>query len=152
MDRSAVTVPARPRAIRDAKERGGRFAGDTSEDELVPELLRENNALLVRQNELLAEMLSEIRAQRGRRRPSRAHLLAAIATAVEERLFTAAEVLRHAEVNATLARALDAAEIATARSLGKYLRRIEGRTIDGVRVDRIGEDRDGMIWRCEFAS
>jgi hypothetical protein len=59
----------------------------------------------------LHAILDELRADqaRNRRRPSRSGLLAAIAVAVEDRAFNAAEVIDRATVNPALAAALDAA-------------------------------------------
>lgn len=92
-----------------------------------------------------AAILAELRRERPR--PDRARVLPAIATAIGDRAFNAAEVLNHATVDRELAAVLDAARIPNARILGQYLRTIEGRTIGGVRVERIGEDREGIVWR-----
>src|SRR5262245_4611136 len=102
---------------------------------------------------VVQQLVAELRAQRQdherrRQRPSRAGLLSAIATSVGDREFTAAEVLRHAEVDPALATALDRAELTTARLVAKFFQQVKGRTIDGVRVEPIGKDGDGSIlWR-----
>jgi hypothetical protein len=77
-------------------------------------------------------------------------LLSVIAAAVQGREFSAVEVMKHARVTPVLAQTLTAARLTNARALGQYLLRVEGRPVGHVRVQRIGEDRDGIIWRCEF--
>jgi hypothetical protein len=83
-----------------------------------------------------------------RPRAARAALLPVIAASVRDLAFTAAEVIAHATVDARLERALAAAGIRNARQLGHYLRRAEQRTLGPVRVENIGAERDGVIWRC----
>jgi hypothetical protein len=94
-------------------------------------------------------MLAELRAALvARRRPSRRGLLATIAATVEDRAFNSLEVIRHAEITPRLAAALEAAQITNARALGKWFRAIEGRAIDGHRLERIGIEHDGaIVWR-----
>jgi len=115
-------------------------APDTDHDEPLAALLR---AVLAELRGLRADLAPP-------RRRSRVVLLAVIATAVQGRMFNAAEIVAHARINPVLAQALAAAGITTARSLGHYLRQGEGRAAGPVRVRRIGEDRDGLIWQCEF--
>jgi hypothetical protein len=54
----------------------------------------------------------------------------------------------HAGVDHRLAAQLAAAGISNARQLGHYLRRAERRPLGPVRIERIGDERDGAIWRC----
>lgn len=103
--------------------------------------------------ELLGDLVAEVRGLRAdlaasRRRPSRIALLPVIAAAVADRAFSAVELVQHAEmVDDGLRTALDAAHLTTARQVGKTLRALEGRTIRGLRLARIGTDRDGVVWR-----
>ena len=84
-------------------------------------------------------------------RAARAALLPVLAVSVQDRLFTAVEVMAHAAVDPKLAHALDAAGITSARSLGHLLRRAERRTLGPVHIWRHDErERDGIIWRCEL--
>jgi hypothetical protein len=101
----------------------------------------------------LREIRAELRGLRRdpkRRRLAREHLLPVLTTAVAGYAFTTAEVFRHAKTDETLSTALDAAEIANAQSLGKYLRSIKGRTIGGVRIEQIGDEAEGLVWRAEY--
>jgi len=41
---------------------------------------------------------------------------------------------------------------ASGRSLGRLLARAEGVQIAGAVVRRVGADRDGCVWACEFSS
>lgn len=81
-------------------------------------------------------------------------LLQAIAAASGGLKFTVAELLLHAEVVAD--RAADqhlhdaivgAAGAINGRRLGKLLGRLEGTELDGLRVVRVGADREGITWR-----
>jgi hypothetical protein len=74
-------------------------------------------------------------------------LLIAIAAAVADRAFSAAEVMAHAVYDEPLQRALAAAGISNARRLGKLFRRFEGSDIAGLQLQRIGSDYQGIIWR-----
>lgn len=72
-----------------------------------------------------------------------------IALFVRNKAFTAGELCAFA----TLPEAVNlrAALIALAgtfspRRLGKMLRRLEGQDISGYRVERCGQERDGIIW------
>ncbi len=72
-------------------------------------------------------------------------LVAAIAVAVGDRAFNARELVEHApEVGGPLAAAVGNL---SARKLGKALRRIAGKDFAGLRIEKIGDDRDGAIWR-----
>jgi len=65
-------------------------------------------------------------------------------------VFTAGEVITNSELSvaAALREALVAAlGAANARALGKLLRRVEGLELDGMRVQRCGQERDGVVWR-----
>ncbi|MFO1196584.1 MAG: hypothetical protein U1E86_06375 [Burkholderiaceae bacterium] len=69
---------------------------------------------------------------------------------VEDRAFSAIELAEHALLPASraLREAVEqAAGSLEARRIGRALARVEGRPIDGLRVERIGTDRDGIIWR-----
>jgi hypothetical protein len=110
---------------------------------------------------LLRELVEEVRGlradlarERGRspaRDASVEALLPVLAAAVADRAFTSREVVEHAVVDGALRAALDKAGVVTGRQLGKWLRRAEGRAIAGVRLERIGTDRDGVIWRVRVS-
>jgi hypothetical protein len=101
----------------------------------------------------LRELVTEVRSLRAdlartRRRPSRRRqLLPVIADAVQHRVFSAKELFEHADIDAALAAAFDAASIQSVRQLGKALHAIGGRAMHGLRLDRVGDDRDGAVWR-----
>jgi hypothetical protein len=74
-------------------------------------------------------------------------LLHALAAAVEDRAFSAAEVIAHARLDPGLATALETSHIHTARSLGQYLWVASEHPMGPIRVTRLGVDRDGVTWR-----
>ena len=109
----------------------------------------QNHALVLA---TLQALLQEVRGLRSdlrhsRQRPSRRGLLAAIAASVKDKEFNAAELLQHADVDATLATAFDVAQITTARQLGLVLRRLEGHVVDHCYLERLDVDRDGIVWK-----
>lgn len=74
-------------------------------------------------------------------------LLTALADVVGHRVFTARELHQHAVVTGgVLAEALDRAGIRTTRALGKALRRLARHEGSGLRLARVGSDRDGALW------
>jgi hypothetical protein len=75
-------------------------------------------------------------------------LLPVLAAAVEAKAFSAREVMeRAALLDVALRAALAAAGLDNPRQLGKWLRTVEGRQLAGVRLERIGTDHDGIVWR-----
>lgn len=102
--------------------------------------------------ELLREVLVELRGIRAaleRRsdvdRPEVAALLIAIFEAVGTRAFSGPELIDYAEVSSN-ARLLAACG-SNARKLGRIFRRIEGEACAGLRVERVGDSRAGIVWR-----
>jgi hypothetical protein len=84
----------------------------------------------------------ELRAAR-RAEPIAAVLLPVLASVAGSRCFTAREVIAHANVEPSLR---DALGVSSARRLGKYFRSIEGRKVNGFQLERIGAERDGLLW------
>jgi hypothetical protein len=110
---------------------------------------------------VLDEILAELRAirlvldqQRARPRDDddRRVLLALVASGGLMSRFSAREVVAHARHVPELAQALEAADAETPRAVGRLLRRVEGRVISGVRLERCGEDRGGLVWRVSRVS
>lgn len=116
---------------------------------------------------VLQQILAELRALRGEVRELRglraAHddqvigaLLDAIANTAGDLAFTARELVMHASLPDAAglhAAIIAAAGALNARCLGHFLRAIEGRDVNGMRIVRHGADRDGVIWAlrvCEF--
>jgi len=106
----------------------------------------------------IAEDVAELRAagDRGAKKDDAAlsGLVRAIAAASNGLTFTVAELLLHAEIVADHAadqRLHDAIVGAVGqvngRRLGKLLGRIEGHEFDGLRIVRVGADRNGITWR-----
>lgn len=124
----------------------------------LPALLRE---VLQGQQEILAE-LQELRAavaaRPGRKPTCSAEDLAlvqAIHLAVGSRAFVASEIIDYmlaprmkgaAEICAALRAAIAEPD---SRRLGKLLKRLDGLDLDGFRVVRVGEDREGAVWSVE---
>jgi len=74
-------------------------------------------------------------------------LLIAIVEAIRDHTFNSADVIRHAvRVSPELRDVLDAAGLLSARRLGKYLERLHGRELPGLRLERSDRDRHGVIW------
>ena len=105
---------------------------------------------------LLRELITEVQGLRAdlvhererHHKKSAADLVLTLAASVENKAFSTREVIAHAtRVEGDLSAALEVAGLSNPRQLGKWLRTIEGRTIAGVRLERIGIDRDGIIWR-----
>lgn len=108
--------------------------------------------LLAEIRDLLHEILDALPAhpRTGESRHSGgAALLAAIAAHAGERVFSAAEVARHAGVvTSDLEDAIiGSCGAVNARRIGKYLARIEGLNLGGRAVRRVGSDASGAIWR-----
>jgi hypothetical protein len=72
----------------------------------------------------------------------------AIADAVGPRIFYSAELMAHAKV--TRGQLLSLIGKRTIQQLGQVLSEISGKPVDGCRIERIGEDRTGAIWRVLF--
>lgn len=77
------------------------------------------------------------------------HLLMAISEAVGDKLFTASELIEHADkaddhLRAALAASLG--EKPAPRSLGKLLARLEAKPSGGLVICRVGDERAGIIW------
>ncbi len=77
-------------------------------------------------------------------------VLMALVDVVGPRRFSAAEVMAHALVAPALRDALAAADCDNPISLGRLLGRVEGREINGVMLLRVGEDRQGVVWKLRF--
>lgn len=69
--------------------------------------------------------------------------VATIAATVQGCVFSAAELLTHAQVDAALAQVLEAR---TAVDVGRRLRALMGRDVGGWTVERIARDADGILW------
>ena len=108
---------------------------------------------------MLRALVAEVRGLRADlardRRPSHlTHeaLLPVLARAVKDNAFSAREVMQHAAlVDGDLRAALHAADLRSARQLGKWFRTIEGQTLTGLRLDRLGADNQGVIWRVSYS-
>jgi hypothetical protein len=96
----------------------------------------------------LANVLAEIGRLRLALEPgdeADARLVAAIAATVGDAAFTSRELVRHAD--AGLGSALEGADLVSPREVGWCLRRLRGIVVDGFRLERVGTDRDGIVWR-----
>jgi hypothetical protein len=113
-------------------------------------LLRE---LVIATRDQTVAMVGELRAIRqlleNRARPRDAddlRVLTVLAACIGSVPFSAREVLRHAQVKPELSAALAAADCDTPRAIGRLLRRMERRTVDGVELVCVGSDRFGLTW------
>jgi hypothetical protein len=99
--------------------------------------------------QVLAE-LSRIRELLERREAGEPDLLRSIHHACRSTEFTTPELLRHAALpaNSDLQRALECEfDDPNSRRIGKFLASIAGRPIGGFMAERIGQEREGAIWR-----
>lgn len=74
----------------------------------------------------------------------------AVHASIGPRLFTAGDLAAHAALagsSALRSAILGVCRGLGARPLGRALRRLEGRPMAGLRVERIGIERDGVVWR-----
>jgi len=78
-------------------------------------------------------------------------LIVAIVRVVGSRCFTASEVIAHAPLDPGLASALRAAGATNAVRLGKRLKGVAGQAVRGVRVEHIGDEREGAVWVVRLA-
>lgn len=113
---------------------------------------------------VLCEIRDELRrlreaivgGQRGRLAPADraalADLLPIVAAAVADRAFTVRELRDHAALPSQLV-LRDAIEAnGGPNKLGRLLKRGDGFDVAGWRVERIGNDRDGLVWRVRAAT
>ena len=77
-------------------------------------------------------------------------LVGVLTTSTRGLSFTTAAVWRHRVVDEALAAALRHADIDSPKQLGRLLRRLEGRAVHGIRIARVGADREGIIWRASL--
>ena len=75
--------------------------------------------------------------------PATRALLDAIDAAAQGRVFSAAELVAHAGVDARLA---DALRGMSAKRVGKRLRAIAGRVCGGIVLQRVGREAGGTLW------
>jgi hypothetical protein len=82
-------------------------------------------------------------------------LLPVVSAALLDSIFTSRELIKHADDNLQLKQALpeaagrDAPSTSRARRLGRLLARSEGRAIEGLVVQRLGQSREGVLWKVE---
>jgi len=101
--------------------------------------------------EALERAVAALRALTGPRDHYDAAIIPAIAGAVGSRRFTCRELVAHSRVDPALAAALESADITTPRGCGKVLRRLERHPLSGYVLVRVGQDRDGIIWRVQVS-
>lgn len=114
-----------------------------------------DRALLIDLAATVRRLESEIRALRseiaaGRAAPPSADdtaLVAAIGATVGDAIFTAAELLTHADLDAELLAALVAANATATRQLGKIMQRVSGHDLGGLQIERVARERGGTLWR-----
>jgi len=104
-----------------------------------------------RQADLLSSMLRALERGRGSL-AVHVTLLIAITEAIGDRAFTGAQLFAHARVAPVLRDALEACDLTTAREFGWLARRLELSVLPGVRLERVRESRDGLMWRVWVSS
>jgi hypothetical protein len=137
----ALAVSASPSRRRDALA--------ISADADVLGLLRAVVAEQAQQRVMLAAILAALERNRGPRDQADAALLLAIAAAIDDRPFTSSQLMAHAAVDLALAAALADADIDHAQELGCVCRRLEGIAVKGLRLERVGASRSGIVWKVQ---
>jgi hypothetical protein len=108
-------------------------------------------------------LLAELRAirtllerQRFRRvmvSDSARELLQALAGIAPGLMFTSGEIVGHAAIDASLRALLEACcQPVSTRRVGRFLKRIEGLDLDGYRIERIGDAREGALWAVRVST
>ncbi len=77
-------------------------------------------------------------------KPDAATVIAAIADAVGQRIFSVTELMHHAAADDALRAALAGMN---AKQIGKLLHKNAGVNFGGCSVERMGEERGGALWR-----
>jgi hypothetical protein len=109
-------------------------------------LLRE---LITRQVAIEAKLDILLRLAPGPRDQGDVALVGIIATVARGLPFTAAALWRRRVAgDAALAEAFATCDIENPKQLGKLLRRLEGRDVDGIRLCRVGTNREGIVWHA----
>ncbi len=95
----------------------------------------------------LTARVAGLEARGGARDAAETLVLPAIASAIGARRFTSVDLLAHARVDPALADAIEAADVTNPREMGKLLARLETQPIAGLRLERVGGARVGVVWR-----
>ena len=108
-------------------------------------------AAVIARVEAIEQWRAEVQGSRGARDADDRALLVAIAESIGDRRFTSGELIHHATIAPALHEALRAADVQEPHELGVLFRRLQGITIDGMRVERTDDSRAGAVWRvlCE---
>jgi hypothetical protein len=72
--------------------------------------------------------------------------LLAIAETIGDRRWSSGQLLEHADLSPALHDALEAADVTNTRDLGWFCRRVHGSPSAGIRLERAGACRDGVLW------
>ena len=116
-----------------------------------PADVRQTVDLLAARLEALHVKVDTLLEQRGHGPRDRGdeHLVGVIAKSTHGLTFTTKAAWAHRTTDPEMADALAACDIESPKQFGKLLRRLEGRTVDSVRIVCVGMHRDGKVWRAE---
>lgn len=132
--------------------RGGSDAGPSLGASAIGQILREERI------SLLADEIADAERRLDKlRRRAADELFVAIAVETAGAAFSSRELWMHTRDIEALAPplrarfaalrcALDTARLRSAVHIGVFLRRVQMRTVGGIWIEAIGEDRDGKIW------
>ncbi len=76
-------------------------------------------------------------------------LMGAIALSTRSLTFTTSALWRHRAVDPALADALATCDVENPKQLGKLLKRLEARTVNGLRIVCVGICREGKVWQVQ---
>jgi hypothetical protein len=96
--------------------------------------------------DLLTQIREAERALRALHQQRDAQLLLTIAAVSADRVFTGVELWRHQAASRDLREAFRQSELGSCRRLGKRLERLQGQDLFGLQLERVGADRDGVVW------
>lgn len=117
----------------------------------VADLLRGIVAAQARQAEVLDAVLRLLERGRGARDQADEALLVAVVEAIGDRAFTVAQLLAHTEADQRLRDALVAADVDNGQQLGCVFRRLEGAVVAGFRLERVRDQRAGVVWQVRVS-
>ncbi len=95
----------------------------------------------------LRDIRQLLERDRGPRDQADVALFMVIAEVIGDRKFTAVEILAHCRASSELRDAIEASDVTSPRELGKLCRRVERMPVAGLRLERVGNCRDGVVWR-----
>lgn len=109
-------------------------------------------AVQAQQGAILADILRALERGPVARDRADVALFVTVAETIGDRRWTCGQLVAHSEVAPALRDALEGCDITNARELGQLCRRMEGLVRPGLWLERVGDSRDGVVWRVRVVS